>query len=244
MKIKLNDNQCLKGATSDNHTLATYDDGSGHLYITRNSMGLTGIIRADSWEDAYSIDDDEFQPTADPDDCKLSEDASEDEQNAWQEAYGFRPSGPNHTEGDRGIFARDLNGDHLDALTQEHMDQYGIKLEVTTDWESIVQECKEHDTTDQHGIYIPQVFCENITDDALAAQDDVTQQAILALMYDSPEQESYWEDWTTVLDNYSYQGQTLHQDGNLWLINTEEVEKLTSYYGIEDEDVVTNLFGG
>ncbi len=42
-----------------------YDDGFGKLFIHRDSMGVSGIVRAQSWEDAYSICEDEFFPEAD-----------------------------------------------------------------------------------------------------------------------------------------------------------------------------------
>lgn len=41
-----------------------YDDGFGALYIHRHSIGVSGIVRAMSWEDAYSICEDEFFPEA------------------------------------------------------------------------------------------------------------------------------------------------------------------------------------
>jgi hypothetical protein len=48
-------------------TIPTYDDGFGPLFILRNSMGVQGIIRAQTWEDAYSIAEDEVF-----DDCDLT----------------------------------------------------------------------------------------------------------------------------------------------------------------------------
>lgn len=45
--------------------IQTYDDGVGSLWISRNSIGINGIVRAKSWEDAYSICEDEFFPEAD-----------------------------------------------------------------------------------------------------------------------------------------------------------------------------------
>ena len=45
--------------------IQTYDDGFGNIYIFGNSMGIYGIVRAQTWEDAYSICEDEFFPEAD-----------------------------------------------------------------------------------------------------------------------------------------------------------------------------------
>lgn len=44
--------------------IPVYDDGFGPLYIHRDSMGISGIVRARTWEDAYSICEDEFFPEA------------------------------------------------------------------------------------------------------------------------------------------------------------------------------------
>jgi hypothetical protein len=46
------------------HAIQTYDDGFGPLWISRDSMGVNGIVRAKTWEDAYSICEDEFMSEA------------------------------------------------------------------------------------------------------------------------------------------------------------------------------------
>lgn len=57
----INDNQTLVGATyHSGHPIPTYDDGFGPIFISRNSIGINGIVRAQTWEDAYSICEDEF----------------------------------------------------------------------------------------------------------------------------------------------------------------------------------------
>lgn len=62
----INDTQSLVGATSRfGNKIAVYDDGYGPLFIHRDSMGISGIVRAKTWEDAYSICEDEFFPEAD-----------------------------------------------------------------------------------------------------------------------------------------------------------------------------------
>lgn len=47
------------------YPIQTYDDGFGPIYISRNSIGINGIVRAQTWEDAYGICEDEFFPEAD-----------------------------------------------------------------------------------------------------------------------------------------------------------------------------------
>ena len=58
----ITDEQSLDGATysSGNYSIQTYDDGYGPLWISRNSIGTNGIVRARTWKDAYSICEDEF----------------------------------------------------------------------------------------------------------------------------------------------------------------------------------------
>jgi hypothetical protein len=62
----ITDNQLLTGATtSEGYDIPVYDDGFGPLWIHRCSIGISGIVRAQTWEDAYSICEDEFFPEAD-----------------------------------------------------------------------------------------------------------------------------------------------------------------------------------
>jgi hypothetical protein len=62
----IQDGQRLTGATtSGGYDIRVYDDGFGPLWIHRNSMGVSGIVRAQAWEDAYGICEDEFFPEAD-----------------------------------------------------------------------------------------------------------------------------------------------------------------------------------
>jgi hypothetical protein len=63
----ITDEQTLESACYQNsqYPIATYDDGYGRLWISRNSIGINGIVRARTWEDAYGICEDEFFPEAD-----------------------------------------------------------------------------------------------------------------------------------------------------------------------------------
>ncbi len=173
----ITDAQTLTGAASRfGHPIPVYDDGYGPLFIHRDSMGISGIVRAQTWEDAYSICEDEFFPEASD---KLEEMAkdyateycsgrelwlkehgesweawqalSDEEKNAaysapgkdlpfdghftehdcWQETFGFRPNGPNVRDTlKHGIYAKDLNGDSLDRLTDALLAELEITLEI------------------------------------------------------------------------------------------------------------------
>jgi hypothetical protein len=62
----INDEQSLVSAQFQHGTpIQTYDDGFGPIFILRDSMGIQGIIRAQSWEDAYEIAEDEMFPDCD-----------------------------------------------------------------------------------------------------------------------------------------------------------------------------------
>mgnify|MGYP003533077105 CR=1 FL=1 len=175
----MNDNQHLKSAkTRFSNPIPTYDDGWGPLFIHRDSMGISGIVRAQTWEDAYSICEDEFFPEANetldeiraeynftrrhakiirPKDGSPEREATlndfplepgqfvrwdtittpaEDfaENDLFQEAFGFRPSGPNVKDTHKhGIYSKDLNGDALEMLTPELIAELEISLEIETD---------------------------------------------------------------------------------------------------------------
>lgn len=62
----IRDDQRLTGAKGRfGYVIAIYDDGYGPLWIHRDSMGISGIVRAQTWTDAYGICEDEFFPEAD-----------------------------------------------------------------------------------------------------------------------------------------------------------------------------------
>lgn len=136
----ITDEQTLIAATGQFGTpIPVYDDGYGPLWIHRDSMGITAIIRAQTWEDAYSICIDEFFPAADEDAgeemelIKAMEDGPEKEHtlNCWDEAYGYRGNSRRESDGTLSyIYAKDLNGDSLDALTPALMEELGITLEI------------------------------------------------------------------------------------------------------------------
>jgi len=180
MKTKdlIEDGQALVGAKSRfDHAIPVYDDGFGPLWIHRDSLGISGIVRAQTWEDAYGICEDEFFPDAtetieeiekeygfDVRHAKIVNDNGVEREavyptdypngtlashltfvgwrtietpnpGAWsdnpgfQEAFGFRPNGPNKVGGS-GIYAKDSNGDYLDQLTPELVAELELTLEI------------------------------------------------------------------------------------------------------------------
>ena len=80
--------------------LAICDDGYGPLWILRNSMGIQGIVRAQTWEEAYEIAEDELF-----NDCDLTMDEIIAE-------YGFKRK---HVK-----IIRDASGVERDALPSDY----------------------------------------------------------------------------------------------------------------------------
>ena len=157
----IKDGDTLTGArfTGSDTAIPVYDDGFGPMFILRDSMGVLGIVRAQTWEDAYGICEDEFFPEASetldeirneygfrvehrratgPDgEFKGWERVETPDPDAWaendcfQEGFGFRPNGPNGTDTlKHGIYAKDLNGDSLDLLTPAMLTDMGIELQI------------------------------------------------------------------------------------------------------------------
>lgn len=138
----ITDEQSLDSAVSRfGHSIPVYDDGYGPLFIHLDSMGVTGIVRAQTWENAYSICEDEFFPAGDEDaarDYAALEEMVDDKEKShaqacWDEAYGYRNNSRKEADGTRSsIYAKDLNGDSLDLLTPELLAQLEITLTIST----------------------------------------------------------------------------------------------------------------
>ena len=136
----IKDTQSLKSAKFTHGTpITVYDDGYGPLFIHRDSMGISGIVRAQTWEDAYSICEDEFFPAGDDDAGEEMEriEAMEDgeeknhAQACWDDSYGYRGNTRKMPDGSlSSIYARDLNGDSLNRLTPALCNDLGIVLEI------------------------------------------------------------------------------------------------------------------
>jgi hypothetical protein len=136
--MMIRDDQRLLGAYGRHGDgIPTSDDGFGGLWVYYDSMGVAGVVRARTWEDAYeAVEDDILQPIA------------EDE---VHEAYGFEGEGaedrfrralaedpdPLQLEENftyqsnatgTGIVQHDPNGDNLEAMTPELRERLGITL--------------------------------------------------------------------------------------------------------------------
>lgn len=64
--MKINDDQMLVSVVNQfGREIPIYDNSFGPLWIHRDSMGISGVVRAQTWEDAYSICEDKLFPSAD-----------------------------------------------------------------------------------------------------------------------------------------------------------------------------------
>lgn len=77
--------------------------------------------------------------------------------------------------------------------------------------------------SDRHGIYIPQVYCQQLTEDDAAEYG--VQWSDVVCCQSGPDQDWYWESWQAILDvaEWEEDGETwcLHQNGDLWAIRAD-----------------------
>lgn len=137
-----------------------YDNGSGKLWIMRNSICAEGVVRAETFEDAYACFTDEImcdgeEPPAYYGDGDLIGDAAaqmiesgdnrsreeivealEHECACWDEANGFRGGTPENPYNKdylkTGIYEKDINGESVEPLTVKFCYDYGLCLQFST----------------------------------------------------------------------------------------------------------------
>lgn len=65
-----------------------------------------------------------------------------------------------------------------------------------------------------NGVYIPQIFSERYPEYLTEEQkSDLS----------NPENEFYWDTWVTILDTVSIDGKILAENGDLWLMDSNEL---------------------
>lgn len=130
----IHDGQSLVGAKSRfGSPIRTYDNGFGPLWVLQDSMGIAGIVRAQTWEEAYECCEDEIFPSVDLSDAAdFEKDFGENwiEDASWNEQYGIRPNGPRETGGSC-YYRKDLNGELLNPLTETLAKELEISVEIS-----------------------------------------------------------------------------------------------------------------
>jgi hypothetical protein len=175
--MQIQDNQSIVRVTDKNgNEIPFYDDGYGPLYVHHDQCGhfsfVAGIIRAQSFDEAYEIVEDEFLPEADEsleeiikeygfkrESLRVVETGNGEkylepgempaegerfvrwhtketpDPDAWsenelfQEAFTFRPSGPR--KGDvhnHGIASKNLEGVHLREVRESDAEEFTIEI--------------------------------------------------------------------------------------------------------------------
>lgn len=129
MSLLIQDDQTLVSVTNRyDRELPVYDDGFGKLYVYRDSMGIRGVVRAMSWEDAFEIAVDEFLPVV-----TYTDELAEIEQHFKDtgdlpEGYRFQANATGS-----GIVSYDLNGEYLDELTDQLAKELELAVVITND---------------------------------------------------------------------------------------------------------------
>ena len=138
----ITDEQSLVGAKSQfSNPIRFWDDGFGSLWVYRETMGVVGIVRATTWEEAYQCVVDEIMCDADPDDPEnwpAGDESDEDRPEGEPPTDGDYPEGihvrgsgvPSNDGLDSPLAAEDLNGIALEPLTPELLSKLKITLEI------------------------------------------------------------------------------------------------------------------
>lgn len=100
-----------------------YDDGSGRVYGYYESLGLLGVVRAFTWENAYECVEDTIQDDADPTEINDVPD-EHGEYPDLPEGVSHRPNGASVDLpwAQTGYAQQDLNGNQLNLLPDEDRD--------------------------------------------------------------------------------------------------------------------------
>lgn len=137
----IQDSQSLVSATDKScyyeTSVKTYDDGFGPLWVYIDSLGpwlmVTGIVRAQTWHDAYEVVLDEILTplTQDEVDDMMQEakDDGHDFEDGLPEGYEYMPN----SYGASGIVSIDVGNESLNELTPE----LALELEITVNVEDV-----------------------------------------------------------------------------------------------------------
>jgi len=132
--VTINDGQSLDSASKSGHPLRTWDDGFGPLWIYRECFGPVGIVRAQTWEDAWECVVDEIMDDADMDDAFDPACGANQETGELAEGCYFRGNGIPSNDGlNEPIASEDLNGSSLDSLSDDLASALGIEIKVSSD---------------------------------------------------------------------------------------------------------------
>lgn len=129
-QIQTNDEQVLFGATTAaGSALPVWDDGFGPLWVVTNEHGVIGLVRAETFDKAYSAAVDEIAP--DYDDPTMT--AEDFEALQADGSIQYRGSGtPSNSASNRKSAIADTEHLEVHALTQNQVEQFGIAFDLRT----------------------------------------------------------------------------------------------------------------
>lgn len=113
-----------------------WDDGFGPLWIYRDSLGVLGVVRAQTWHDAWECVEDEIMNgcTYEAAMSALGEEGEQDPALLGEYGFHFRSNGEPSSPWASGELAEeDQNGSILDKLTPELAEH--LRLTVNVPWE-------------------------------------------------------------------------------------------------------------
>ena len=120
---------------------------------------------------------------------------------------------------------------NIESLLDHNVDKEAIAL-------SIIEQTQELLLNDSHGIYIPQIALESFDINLSECWEDVKKDCL------NPDSEHYWDSWDNVLGNGTINGKSLHQDGDLWLVDHDARQTaISDLYdvGVDIEDDMERL---
>jgi hypothetical protein len=128
-KPLIHDEQGLRGATVNGYKVRVWDDGSGPLWVLLETLGVTGIVRAETLEKAFVCAVDEIMDDADESDP----DNRPDEHGNLPEGLHYRGSGVPSQEGlESPVAQEDVNGSRLERLTPELAEELRVEVVLST----------------------------------------------------------------------------------------------------------------
>lgn len=127
----ITDEQSIKRVrTRFDNPVRFWDEGFGPLWVYRESLGVVGVVRASTWEEAYECVVDEIMGDAD----MADPDNQPDKDGNLPEGLHWRGNGVPANEGlESPLAAEDLNGSLLDRLTPALVEELGLQIELEED---------------------------------------------------------------------------------------------------------------
>ena len=141
MKItpsQLTDADTLVAVVSQyDRSIDIWDEGYGPLWVYRETMGIVGVVRARTWEEAYECAQDELMHDFDEADMDAEDIARAEDTGELPDGVSYRSNGvPSNPNRHSSMAQEDLNGSDLSSLTDDLAADLGIRVYVRRDVET------------------------------------------------------------------------------------------------------------